>query len=86
MEHDNFVVKSARIVIGGIEPEFVHATKTEQFLVGKNLIDNGTLQGALEKLNEELKPDFVLPDADPVFRKNLAMSLFYKVSFNYQRI
>lgn len=80
MEHDGkFKVKSARILFGGINPEFIHAKNTEAYLVGKNLIDNVTIQGALAKLNDELKPDHVLPDASPEFRKNLAMSLFYKV-------
>lgn len=80
VEHDgNFIVKSARIVYGGINPDFVHAQNTEEYLVNKNLFNNDTIQGALAKLNEELKPDYILPDATPEFRKMLAMNLFYKV-------
>lgn len=80
VEHDgNFTVRSARICYGGIHPRFVHARSTEAYLASKNLIDNTTLQGALDKLNEEVQPNWVLPDASPTFRKNLALSLFYKV-------
>lgn len=73
------VIESARIVYGGISPSFVHAEKTEKYLIGKNIFENTTLQGAFEALNEEVLPDDVLPQASPEFRKNLAISLFYKV-------
>lgn len=69
---------SATICYGGINPTFVHATATEAYLVGKNLFTNSVLQGALNLLNSEITPDFIPPDKSPEFRKNLAMSLFYK--------
>lgn len=71
-------VTSARIVFGGINPNFVHAKGTEAFLAGKELFNNDTIQGAIAKLKDELKPDYVLPDLTPEFRKGLAISLFYK--------
>jgi xanthine dehydrogenase/oxidase len=71
-------VVSARICFGGINPHFVHALKTEQFLVGKDLYSNGTLTGALNVLHTEVNPDWILPDLSPDYRKNLAMALFYK--------
>lgn len=71
-------VDSARIVYGGINPNFVRARGTEKFLAGKVLFDNNTLQGAYKVLDNELKPDYVLPDPPPDFRKFLAISLFYK--------
>lgn len=77
------VVDSARIVYGCINPSFTHATETEKYLKGKDLFDNATLQGAFESLDKELQPDHVLPDPSPGFRKQLAISLFYKVSENY---
>lgn len=72
------VISSARICFGGIAPEFVHATQTEKFIVGKNLYDNATLQQTLRSLTSELNPDWVLPDASPEYRKDLAAALFYK--------
>ncbi len=81
-ELSNGSVKSARICFGGIAPEFVHADKMEKFFVGKKLYDNETLQSALQTLTSELNPDWVLPDASPEYRKNLAAALFYKFVLN----
>ncbi|KAF2895406.1 hypothetical protein ILUMI_10770 [Ignelater luminosus] len=74
----NHTVQSARIVYGGINPSFHHATKAEQYLIGKQIFDDGTLQGAFQALDEDIHPDNVLPDPSPKFRKTLAISLFYK--------
>lgn len=71
-------IVSSNICFGGINPQFTHASKTEAFLKGRNLLTNDTVQGALKVLAEELSPDWVLPDASPEYRKNLALSLFYK--------
>ncbi|XP_061182872.1 xanthine dehydrogenase-like [Saccostrea echinata] len=76
----NFLIKSKpTIVFGGISKNFVHATKTEEYLVGKALGDQNTLKGALTMLSQELIPDDSdqnLTSAD--FRKNVAMALFYR--------
>ncbi|XP_039443074.1 xanthine dehydrogenase/oxidase-like [Culex pipiens pallens] len=71
-------VESARICFGGINPKFTHAVATENLLIGKNLFDNNTLQAALGTLANELDPDWILPDTSIEYRKNLAVSLFYK--------
>ncbi|KAJ6635263.1 Xanthine dehydrogenase [Pseudolycoriella hygida] len=71
-------VSCARLCFGGISPEFVHADKTEQLLIGKNLYENETLQTALHSITSEMNPDWVLPDAIPEYRRNLAAALFYK--------
>lgn len=75
------VVQSARIVYGGITPEFIHATRTEKYLIGKNLFDNTTLQGAFNQLNVEIVPDYNenAAIASPAYRKGAAISIFYKV-------
>lgn len=59
--------------------QFTHATKTERVLLGMSLFDNNVLKSALESLQEELQPDWILPDASPEYRKQLGLSLFYKV-------
>lgn len=61
----------------------VHASQTENFLVGKSLLDSHVVQGALDKLASEVDPDVVLTDASPAYRKGLAQSLFYKVLFPF---
>lgn len=75
-------VESASVCFGGINPEFTHATETEKYLAGKNIFANDVIQTALKTLSNELKPDWVLPDASPEYRKNLAISLFYKFVLN----
>uniref|UniRef100_A0A1B6E3D0 FAD-binding PCMH-type domain-containing protein n=1 Tax=Clastoptera arizonana TaxID=38151 RepID=A0A1B6E3D0_9HEMI len=78
-EAKNFkVLSKPSIVIGGIHPDFVHANKTEEFLVGKELLDKTTLTSALKILNDELNPNHIPPDGSPNFRKGLAVNLFYK--------
>nr|XP_018909622.1 PREDICTED: xanthine dehydrogenase-like [Bemisia tabaci] len=75
---DTMTVSEASIVYGGIRRNFVHASQTENFLVGKSLLDSHVVQGALDKLASEVDPDVVLTDASPAYRKGLAQSLFYK--------
>ncbi|XP_062708362.1 xanthine dehydrogenase isoform X2 [Aedes albopictus] len=82
------IPESVTICFGGINPAFVHASKTEAFLIGKPLLLNETLKEAIQILTSELDPDYVLPDASPSYRRNLAVSLFYKcildIAFEYQ--
>ncbi|XP_052860957.1 xanthine dehydrogenase/oxidase-like [Anopheles cruzii] len=73
---------SSTICYGGINPMFVHARKTEALLVGKPLATNETLAQALTLLASELKPDAVLPDASPDYRKQLALSLLYRFALS----
>ncbi|KFB50601.1 AGAP005637-PA-like protein [Anopheles sinensis] len=72
------------VCFGGISPTFVHAQKTEAFLTGKALFDEGgtVLSEAMRILERELMPDWVLPDATPAYRKGLAVSLFYKFALS----
>lgn len=72
------VILSARICYGGINPYTLHAINTENFLLGRNLYTNETLQGALKMIYEEINPDWILPDYSPDYRKSLALSLFYR--------
>ncbi|XP_062544110.1 aldehyde oxidase 3-like [Armigeres subalbatus] len=72
------MVEEATICYGGINPTFTHATAMERYLIGKNIFDNTILHNALTILSNELEPNWVLPDASPEYRKNLALSLFYK--------
>ena len=72
------VLTNPNIIIGGIHKDFLHASKTESFLVGKSIFNKDVAKQAIEKLNSELEPDHVLPDYSPKFRKTLAMGLFLK--------
>lgn len=80
---DNFEkIKSFRICFGGIDPKFTHAVNTEKFLVNQYLYDNDVIKKALIILQNEINPNWNLPDASPEFRKKLALSLFYKFILN----
>lgn len=78
----NGAVRNATVVYGAINPTFVHAKRAEKYLVGRKLFDNGTLQGTFKELDQEIRPDYVLPDPHPEFRKQLAIALFYKVNLH----
>lgn len=73
------VIQSARIVYGGINPNFVHSKRTEEYLIGKHIFYNTSLQGAFRALEKDILPDDALPQPSPEFRRKLAISLFYKV-------
>ena len=73
-------VKCARIVFGALSPNFMRATATEKFLVGKKLFTNDTLTSALKILEEELVVEDNPPEPSVEYRKNVALGLFYKVS------
>ena len=56
----------------------IHASATENYFVGKSL-DQNTIKGAMEALENEVQPVKEPRDGDPMYRKNLAKSLLYKV-------
>ncbi|XP_043603195.1 indole-3-acetaldehyde oxidase-like isoform X2 [Bombus pyrosoma] len=72
------VLEKPNIIIGGINKDFLHALDTENFLIGKSILDKKVIKDALDKLDNELHPDHVLPDYSPKFRKTLAEGLFFK--------
>ncbi|CAH0550009.1 unnamed protein product [Brassicogethes aeneus] len=72
------IVKSCTMVYGSINPHFVHATNTENYLKNKNLFDNKVLQESFKILSEELKAVDEPPEPSPEYRRDLAVALFYK--------
>ncbi|XP_021958024.1 xanthine dehydrogenase [Folsomia candida] len=76
---DGKIAEQPRICYGGINPQFVHATATEEFLAKNPDIGNDqVLQNAFQILDKEIKPDFHPPEAIPEYRKFLTQSLLYK--------
>lgn len=76
---DNRTIKSANLCFGGIHERFTNANATEKILQGKNLFCSETLKLIFGTLNKELDGmPWILPDADPEYRRNLAISLLYK--------
>ncbi|KAG5676997.1 hypothetical protein PVAND_006788 [Polypedilum vanderplanki] len=71
-------VVDAKICYAGISEDLTHAERTEKFIKDKNIFVNEVLQQVFEKLSSEVHPDAKLPLAADDYRKNLAVSLFYK--------
>ncbi|XP_043258855.1 indole-3-acetaldehyde oxidase-like [Colletes gigas] len=72
------VLTKPNIIIGGINTDFLHASNTEAFLVDKNILNKDVVKQAIQTLDSELHPNYVLPDYSPEFRKTLAEGLFFK--------
>lgn len=76
---DKQTVLKASIVYGGINPQFSHASATEEYLKNKKIFDKNTLKLVLQTLSKEIVPDFAPPEPSPAYRNKLAVNLFYKV-------
>ncbi|KAJ8668983.1 hypothetical protein QAD02_000242 [Eretmocerus hayati] len=87
-DEEGKVCGKPNIIIGGIRPNFLHATKTEEYLKDKCIYDIKHVQEALKILKSEINPDHILPDYDPSFRRLLAVCLFYKfiLGINYKNV
>ncbi|XP_070000799.1 uncharacterized protein [Penaeus vannamei] len=72
------VLNKPTILYGGINPEFIHASQTEDFLTGRRLTDSETVLEAAKLVGQEVKPDSHPQDATPAYRTSLAQSLLYK--------
>lgn len=72
-------IEEARICFGGINPSFTRPLETESLIQGKELSSDTSFIDVFEKLLDELKPDSVLTDPSPEYRKTLAAGLFYKL-------
>lgn len=72
------VLTKPTLLLGGINPQFIHAAKTENFLLNKKVSDVKTLLDAAKIMEREIIPDSHPQDASPEYRKSLAISLFYK--------
>lgn len=75
-------VRTASIVYGNISPQFIHATRTETYLVGKNPFNNINLQGAIRVLCSELNPVEIEGEPSIECRKKMGLGLFYKFILN----
>ena len=80
-KEDNFKIQGKpTIVFGGVNSTFMHAHETENYLMGRNMSDHDVFLEALTILATELEPEFDPVLTSPVYRKQLAMGLFYKVN------
>uniref|UniRef100_A0A182NGV5 Indole-3-acetaldehyde oxidase n=1 Tax=Anopheles dirus TaxID=7168 RepID=A0A182NGV5_9DIPT len=72
-------VEQSSLCFGGIGPKFSQATRTEQYLEGKNPLNNVMLQEALAVLNAELAGGQTeSPTVDATYRRQVAVGLLYR--------
>ena len=64
------------IAYGGVGAHAMRASNTEAYLVGKNLSESSTLQGALSTLQAEMKPDAAPGRVQ--YRSDLVTNYFYR--------
>uniref|UniRef100_A0A182PHL6 Indole-3-acetaldehyde oxidase n=1 Tax=Anopheles epiroticus TaxID=199890 RepID=A0A182PHL6_9DIPT len=71
-------VEQACLCFGGIGPKFSRASRTEQYLEGKNPFNNVMLQETLAVLNAELAGGQTEPIPDALYRRQVAVGLLYR--------
>lgn len=75
---DDDIVESVDLVYGGMAPTTIAARKAMDFLKGKKFTDLATLEGVMDKLEEDFDLRFGVPGGMATYRKSLALSFFYK--------
>lgn len=71
-------VIASRICFGGIRPDFLRATSIEEILRGQCFYDKNVVEKIFSELSSGLKPNEVLPNASPEYRRRLACGLMLK--------
>ncbi|KPV77058.1 uncharacterized protein RHOBADRAFT_34531 [Rhodotorula graminis WP1] len=74
---DQWVVKRAKLVFGGMAAHTISAKKTEELLVGKP-VDSTTLEAALDALGADFDLPYSVPGGMPTYRRTLCMSFLFK--------
>ncbi|XP_045452018.1 indole-3-acetaldehyde oxidase-like [Melitaea cinxia] len=77
-KNDDNTIEKATIVYGNVNPEFIHASSTEELLIDKDPYAEDVLESALKSLHAEINPDTIPPEPSAEYRKMLAVSLYYK--------
>jgi len=75
---DQHTVESVDLVYGGLAPTTIAARKSMEYLKGRKFTDLQTLEGVMDKLEEDFDLRFGVPGGMATYRKSLALSFFYK--------
>jgi xanthine dehydrogenase/oxidase len=76
--NDDYTVKDASLVYGGMAPTTASAKNAVAFLQGKNWTDPETLEGTMNALEEDFDLRFGVPGGMATYRKSLAFGFFYR--------
>lgn len=72
------VVKTAKLVYGGMAPTTIVAKNASDFLAGKQMADVETLEGTMSALERDFDLPFGVPGGMATYRRSLALGFFYR--------
>jgi len=72
------IISKPAFVFGGVSATFIHATKSESYIVGKDLKDPKVIKELFDILDKETNADNEIENASKEFRSGLVQSLMYK--------
>ncbi|ETI28697.1 xanthine dehydrogenase [Cladophialophora carrionii CBS 160.54] len=75
---DNYKVKNANLVYGGMAPITIEAKQASEYIVGKTFTDPQTLEGVMSALEHDFNLPFGVPGGMAWYRKSLALGFFYR--------
>ena len=71
-------VSRPRICYTGVSTSFLHASKAEEYLAGKDLATEGVIGQAVSLAGEGVEPQVDPHDSSPAYRKGLVQGVLYK--------
>ena len=75
---DALCVSSVDLVYGGMAAFTISATKTVSCLIGRSWRDLGTLEGAMNALEDDFDLRYGVPGGMAIYRRSLALGFFYR--------
>ena len=75
---DALCVSSVNLVYGGMAAFTISASKTASYLVGRSWRDLGTLEGAMNALEDDFDIRYGVPGGMATYRRSLALGFFYR--------
>ncbi|EPE07679.1 xanthine dehydrogenase [Ophiostoma piceae UAMH 11346] len=75
---DDGIVEQCNLVYGGMAATTVSAKTANQYLIGRQLASQETVEGVMDALEKDFSLPFSVPGGMASYRKALALSLFYR--------
>ena len=71
-------VSSVDLIYGGMAAYTISAKKTASYLIGRSWRDIGTLEGAMNTLEDDFDIRYGVPGGMAIYRRSLALGFFYR--------
>jgi xanthine dehydrogenase/oxidase len=75
---DNGMVSDSSLAYGGMAPMTVYAVQTMKSILGKKWHSSATLDAAMASISQEFDLKYSVPGGMAIYRKTLAISLFFR--------